>query len=55
MAFQVFFDLAQPSRPAKLPQKQRDQVRLARDAPLVRIGLVLFHKLVESSPRNLLQ
>src|SRR6185312_16930626 len=55
VAFQVFFDLPQPSRPAKLPQQQRDQVRLARHAPLVRIGLVSFHKLVESSPRNLLQ
>jgi hypothetical protein len=55
VALQDRFDLAQTARSAKLGKQHRDQMRLALDSPLIRLGTVLFHKPVESRPRNLLQ
>ena len=55
VALQVRFDLAQASRPAKLPIQHRDQMRLGLHHPTVPVGIVLVHKPVKHSPGNMLQ
>jgi len=55
MALQRRLDLAQAARSAKLAKQHRDQMRFALDRPIIGVAIVLFHKPIERSPRNLLQ